>query len=93
MHTRQLMKLAVMEARSVARDRDPDAKNISWPDLYKLNEKTSVGRQGLVNLSNTGSVWLRGRHPRNLILLTWIRVNQMVLQPGRRSEQCGTDGG
>lgn len=39
MHGRQLMKLVLMEARSVASHRDPDTKNISRPDLYKLNER------------------------------------------------------
>lgn len=39
MHMQQLMKLALMEDRSVALDRDPDAKNISGPDLYKLIER------------------------------------------------------
>lgn len=44
MHMSQLMKLALMEARAVAPDRDPDAKNISWCALCKL--KTNIGGSG-----------------------------------------------
>lgn len=50
-----LMKLAVMEARAVAPDRDPDAKNISWCVLCKLNKRVALEAvAGIV--SNTHSV-------------------------------------